>query len=175
MSTSLAVLALAGFMAIPVPSPAPKPIWWRDYQIAQTKGAETRKPLAVFVGSGPGGYQALTKEGELSDSVNKVLKESYVCVYLDTDTPSHAELIKQLAVTKGRGLVISDRSGGVQAFHHDGQMPTSDLSEQLQHFADLKVEVTTTVSNANTRSSYYSGTSSLRESHYAPATSVRTC
>lgn len=174
MSTSFSLLALAGLLVIPAPAPTAKLVWWRDYQIAQAKGVEVNKPLALVVGSGPGGYEGLTQEGQLSDSVRKALAENYVCVYLDTKTPSHLELIKQLEVTKGQGLIISDRSGALQAFHHDGQLSEKELSKQLQHFANPKVEVTTTVSNATTRFSYYP--TSQRESfHYSPATSSRSC
>ncbi len=104
MHTSFAILALAGFMVSPAPAPKPDLVWWRDYQIAQDKGVKEGKPLAVFVGTGQGGYHALAQEGELNDSVKDVLAERYVCVYLDTNSASQADLIKSLAVTKGNGI-----------------------------------------------------------------------
>ena len=154
MYTSFAILALAGFLVTPSPTPKPDLVWWRDYQVAQERGAKEGKPLAVFVGAGQGGYHALAQEGELNDTIKQVLAEKYVCVYLDTGSASQAKLIKSLAVTQGRGLVLSDRSGYIQAYHHDGGMAEAELATQLQHFADPDVEVTTTVSNADERISY---------------------
>jgi hypothetical protein len=176
MYTSVAILALAGFLVAPAPTPKPDLVWWRDYQIAQQRGVKEGKPLAVFVGAGQGGYHALAREGELNDTVKEVLAEKYVCVYLDTTSTSQTELIKSLAVTKGKGLVLSDRTGSIQAYHHDGTLTEAELATQLQHFADPAVEVNTTVTNADIRRSYYSGASSnLPQAYYPPVTFARSC
>jgi hypothetical protein len=175
MYTSLAILALAGFLVAPTPTPKPDLVWWRDYQIAQERGVKEGKPLAVFVGGGQGGYHALAREGELNDTIKDVLAESYVCVYLDTNSASQTELIKSLAVTKGKGLVLSDRTGNVQAYHHDGTLTEAELANQLQHFADPAVEIHTTVTNADVRRSYYSGASNLPQAYYPPVTFAQNC
>ena len=170
MYTSVGILALAGFLVAPSPSARTEPLWWRDYYVAQEKGVLDKKPLAVFVGHGQGGHAQLTQEGQLNDRAKKVLCDSYVCVYLDAGSKSHEELIKALAVTKGKGLVISDRTGSLQAFHHDGQISEGELVRQLQHFAQSAVEIRTTVTNVQPRVSYYpSGGATSRPATYAPA------
>ena len=103
VQSSVAILALAGFLVAPAPTPKPDLVWWRDYQIAQQRGVKEGKPLAVFVGAGQGGYHALAREGELNDTVKEVLAEKYVCVYLDTTSTSQTGVDQEsLAVTKGR-------------------------------------------------------------------------
>ena len=176
MYTSFGILALAGFLVTPTSPPKADLVWWRDYQVAQERGAKEGKPLAVFVGAGQGGYHALPEEGQLNDTIKQVLADSYVCVYLDTGSASQSKLIKSLAVTQGKGLVLSDRTGNIQAFHHDGGIAEAELATQLQYFADPAVEITTTVTNMEQRTSYYSGGSAnLRQANYAPVTFARNC
>ncbi len=52
MYTSIGILALAGFLAAPVPSADRNPVWWRDYYVALEKEAQEHRPLAIFVGTG---------------------------------------------------------------------------------------------------------------------------
>ena len=173
MHTSFGILALAGSLLGPAPSATPSEpdlVWWRDYNVAKKRGATEQKPLAVFVGAGQGGYHQLAQEGQLNGSVKKILSDHYVCVYLDTTSQSQQGLIGALAVTKGKGLVLSDRTGNVQAFHHDGQIAEADLARQLQHFAGPDVEIRTTITNTTQRLSYYpAGSSKPRQSVYVPA------
>jgi hypothetical protein len=172
MHTSFGILALAGSLLGPAPSASlssPDLVWWRDYYVAKERGGTEQKPLAVFIGSGLGGYHQLTKEGQLNDAVKKILADSYVCVYLDTGSQGQLGLIESLAVTRGNGLVLSDRTGNVQAYHHDGQIAEADLARHLQHFAGPNVEVRTTLTNTTQRLSYYPPGSSN------PARSTRNC
>ncbi len=111
----------------------------------------------------------------MSAPIKKVLGESYVCVYLDTNSPSQDGLIKSLAITKGQGLILSDRTGSLQAFHHDGPLRETELASQLEHFAEPALEIRTTLSNTNQRTSYYDGSSTLRPVTFAPARSSRGC
>lgn len=174
MCTSFAMLALVGFMVMPAPRPQSEVVWWRDYKIAQNEGVKEGKPLAVFVGTGHGGYRGLAQEGELNDSIKRILADSYVCVYLDAASASQAKLIESFAVTKGNGLVLSDRSGNVQAYHHDGTITVAELTNQLQYFAKPIGEIQTTISNAD--QSYYSGNAvSYRQAYYPPVTYARAC
>ena len=162
MRTSVGVLALAGLLAAQAVVSAADVTWSRDYQVAVKEGQKQNKPLAVIVGGGQGGAEKLTKEGQLNDPIKKVLAEKYISFYLDASSPANKALVEALAITKGQGLVISDRSGAYQAFHHDGSLSQAELTKQLQHFADPSVEVRTTVSNANQRVSYYPNGSTAR-------------
>ena len=90
------------------------PAWQASYDVAMDLGQKQRKPVAVFVGSGPRGFTQLVKEGQLSEEAYRLLTERYVCVYLD-QTNGGQRLARDLGITQGRGVVISDRSGTYQA------------------------------------------------------------
>lgn len=154
MYTSFGILALAGFLVAPSPLVYQEPMWIKDYQMALEKGAKAKKPLAVFVAKGQSGYNHLIQEANLNNSIKKTLADHYVCVFLDADSKSQQGLLQALAITKGQGLVLSDRTGLLQAFHHDGPLPTGELGKQLSHFAVPTVEVRTTVTNAQQRPTY---------------------
>jgi hypothetical protein len=153
MYTSLAILTLANFIA---PSPAPfSPHWLGDYWTAQKRAQKEQKPLAIFVGAGQKGFNQLSWEGNLTKPIQKILAEHYVCLYLDTTQKAGQDLAEDFEITKGLGLVISDRTGKIQAYHHDGGLAASALAARLQKFADPDLEVQTTESNS--RTSYYQG------------------
>jgi hypothetical protein len=145
MYTSIAWLALAGFFNGPAaPSNLTEPMWMKDYSAAQLAGKSQNRPVAVFVGSGGKGYDKLVQEGSLSPETRKVLRENYVCVHLDISNARAKELADVLAITKGRGLVVSDRSGQFQAFHCDGAIPQTELLGKLVHLAQVGNAVRTT-------------------------------
>ena len=147
MYTSLAFLAFTHLLAVPS-----SPSWANDYWRALKQGQLEQKPLAVFVGSGQEGYRSVARERNLPGSVQS-LARNYVWVYLDTTTPGGQELARDLNITKGTGLVISDRTGTLQALHHDGDLAVADLERHLERFADPGFVVQTTESNV--RTSYY--------------------
>src|SRR5688500_14862706 len=130
MHTSVGVLAL--WMLAQPPASVQEPSWQSDYQASRKACLKQQKPLAVFVGEGQGGREKLTQEGPLNETTRKVLKDSYVCVYLDSSDARHRDLLEALAITKGTGLVVSDRTGDYQAFHHDGAIAQAELTKQLQ-------------------------------------------
>ncbi|MBI3407946.1 MAG: hypothetical protein HY040_06265 [Planctomycetes bacterium] len=155
MHTSAIAIALAGFLATHAPmTSSPEPEWWRDYSAAQEKGRQEKKPLAVFVGSGSGGYESVSREGRFSDLVKTTLAHKYVCVYLDGSVNSTQEMIQALYIDS-TGLVISDRSGRYQAFHHNGQLEQSDLAKRLADYASVDAPIRSTVTNTPSRASYY--------------------
>src|SRR6266481_1354451 len=99
MHTAAIAIALAGFMATHLPTTtSPEPEWWRDYSAAQEKGRQEKKPLAVFVGSGSGGYESVSREGKFSDHVKSTLAQKYICVYLDGSMRSAQEMIQALDI-----------------------------------------------------------------------------
>jgi hypothetical protein len=93
-----------------------------------------------------------------------VLADKYVCVYLDAEQSQR--LVRDLGINNA-GLVISDRTGSVQAFHHNGRLTSAELAQQLRRFGDPNLVVSNTVSNTSSRVSYYNGGAQ-------PATSIRT-
>lgn len=101
------------------------PAWHTSYAVAIDVGQKHGKPVAVFVGTGPKGLSGLVKEGELPEEAYRLLAERYVCVYLDQTNGGH-KLARDLGITQGRGVVISDRSGTYQAYQRRaGSRPAS--------------------------------------------------
>lgn len=106
--------------------------WLTNYAEAQEKAIKEQRPLAVFFGSGRDGFRHVNREGKLAESTERLLAENYVCVFLDVAAPSNRSLVTTFAIKSGKGLVLSDRSGDHQAFHHDGDLSAAQLTEVLQ-------------------------------------------
>ncbi len=52
--------------------------WQGDYATACRVAKREQKPLAVFVGSGPQGWQKVSNDGQLSTEARKLLADHYV-------------------------------------------------------------------------------------------------
>jgi hypothetical protein len=141
MYTSLGLVALAGFFLSPS---LEAPSWRHSYHQAQQEGQRTGKPLAVVIGSGKQGFNALDDEGQLSPGVRKLLAAKYVPVYLDVKTPSGKQLAEAFAISKGTGIILSDRSGELEAFFHAGTLADADLVYYLRRFAEPGRAIRTT-------------------------------
>ena len=144
MYMSVTVLALSGFFVGTMPV---SPAWQGDYDLARKLGRDGRKPLAVFIASGKSGWNHLSKEGNLGTETNRVLAAEYVCVYLDTNQSAAKRLATAFEIPDGTGLILSDRTGGVQAFRHEGDLRNQDLNRYLTRYSDPQRVVTTTESN----------------------------
>src|SRR5438874_4007896 len=134
MYTSVVFVALASFVTHE--ELAMRPAWLKDYSLASERGTALQKPLAVFIGSGEAGWNEVSREGSLGREVNEVLASDYVCVYLDTDKREARQLAKQFQIMDGLGLVLSDRSGRLQAFRHEGGLGSTELQTYLRRYAD---------------------------------------
>ena len=91
--------------------------------------AEQHKPLAVFIGRGQAGYTRLVTDGGLGADTAKLLKQGYVSLYLDVDTAAGKQVAESFRMTEG--VVISDRTGGVQALRHEGTVSQVALTGYL--------------------------------------------
>jgi len=134
MSSFIAIVALAGSLASANIPEQPK--WEKSYFEARTWAVENQKPLAVFIGSGVSGWEKVSKDGSFDAKVYQMLKEEYVCVYVDTDTDAGKNLAKAFAVD-AKGLVISDKTGNTQAFHHSGDLSKDLLAKAVERYADV--------------------------------------
>jgi hypothetical protein len=152
MYTSLGLVALAGFFLAPSPE---TPAWRHSYHQAREEGQRTGKPLAVVIGSGQQGYEALADEGQLSPMVRKLLAAKYVPVYVDVKTSAGRRLAQAFAISEGTGIVLSDRSGELQAFYHDGALADADLVYYLRRFAEPGRVVQTTEQVPSEQTSSY--------------------
>jgi hypothetical protein len=129
--------------------------WQKDYSEARQIGQTEKKPLAVFIGNGAGGQEKVCRDGKLSPELEKMLADSYVCVYVDASTPEGQKMASQFANTKGLGLVLSNRAGDLQAFSHEGDLTAADMSKWVKQYADPSVVVNTTMTNATSQISMY--------------------
>jgi hypothetical protein len=139
MYTSLVWIALTGTADA---TSAKAPEWQTDYSAAQKTGMEEKKPLAVVIGKGPSGWEAISREGKLDPETAEALQANYVCVYIDATTERGQKLADAFQMKSG--LVISDRSGEKQAFRHEGALANGDLTAVLRRFAAPGLVVTRT-------------------------------
>jgi hypothetical protein len=131
ITTTLAVLALAGGLSSGnIPS---GPSWQTDYAQAMTRASAERKPMAVFIGHGADRFKQILAEGTVPADAAKILQNSYVCMYLDTDTASGKDLAGRFAISEG--LVISGPGGTTQAYRHNGALTGAELTKQLGTYA----------------------------------------
>jgi len=151
MHTSIVLIALGLLNSAALESPA----WKTDYDSARKTGREEQKPLAVFVGSGAKGWHRVTKEGKLAKETSQILAEDYVCVYVDANQSWGKKLASAFELPDGVGLVISDRTGRLQAFHHVGELSNEDLVRHLHRYADAERAVRTTETDSGQHVSYY--------------------
>lgn len=157
MYTSVTCLALACSLSV---VGTENPVWHQNYGKALEAGLKMNRPVAVFVARKAQPGQA-TQDGLLSPDVRKVLANQYVCVLVDGDLPQNRNLMTALAITKDAGIVLGDRTGSLQMFHHDGKISQEQLASTLWRFADPNLVVQTTVSNVATpvsQTSYYPAT-----------------
>lgn len=154
MYTASLVVALAGLTAAAQGSDTPS--WQTDYSQARKMGVSEGKPLLVVVASGKDGFNKLAKSGTLSKDSSTLLAGKYVCVYADLETEAGKKLAQQLELN-GVGIVISDVSGQVMAFFHEGNLDEQNLNTYLTRYADPNRVVSTTDTNPSrtTRTSYY--------------------
>jgi len=137
ISTTFAAVALSAVLstgAVVVPN------WQTDYAKALTAAAAEQKPVAVFIGKGEAGYTKLVG-GEIPTDAGQLLAKSYVCVYVDTETPAGQKLAQQFDMPQG--LVISAKGGNVQALRFRGRLTSNRLNGYLSKYSEVKTVATT--------------------------------
>lgn len=152
MYTSLLLVALASGVT-PTTSENLSPRWLDDYAAALTLGNQDGKPLAVFIGSGESGWEKLSRDGKIGKDTRALLGAQYVCLYIDTGRDAGNQLARAFNVADGVGLVISNRAGDKQAFHHRGDLKEATLEYYLKRFADPNFVIRTTETNPPERGS----------------------
>jgi len=167
MYTSMTIIALTSLLTF---QNAEGPRWQTDYNAARQQAIKAGKPLAVVFGSGPAGYTKAAQPG-LNAATRTLLTNEYVCCYVDVSTKAGQDTAATFEITKSAGIVLSDRTCKVQAFHHDGPLTVADLRRSLERFSDPNVVVNTTVTDLNQSTSFYSP-SSVANSGYGAATST---
>ena len=88
-----------------------------------------------MIGSGKTDWANLAKPAEQDDTINQTLRDSYVCVFVDTDTTEGQKLAQSFDMS-GPGVVISTRSGEIQAYRKAGQVPAGELAKELTNYTN---------------------------------------
>src|SRR5262249_30804808 len=114
MYTSILMLALSG--VAPTAEVVDTPAWVTDYGAARKQAASTNKPLVVVLSPGAKSWEKLSREGTLSSEALKAFKDRYICVFINTATEEGKSLATAFEMPSGLGIVMSDRTGNVQAF-----------------------------------------------------------
>jgi hypothetical protein len=140
MMYSVVLIALWGF----APAITERPAWLTDYAQARKLSQLERKPMAVFVSSGKTGWNDLSRDGRLDKDADRLLANSYVCLYVDTAGEEGRRLAQAFELSQPRGIVISDSGGKLQAFRHEGNLRHEDLLRHLARFSNTDLVVTHT-------------------------------
>ena len=135
-TTSLTAAFLSGMLAS---GSLESPKWRTSYPDAASAAAELRKPIAVFITTGS--PAKLVKEGTLGKDAARLLRDGFVPLTVDTTTDAGKELARTFNLSEG--LVISDRTGGVQALRHAGAVTDADLKGYLERFTAPTAVATT--------------------------------
>jgi len=162
MYTSVLLVALSSVAA---PSDRDSLTWQNDYAAARRQGESAGKPLAVFIGSGKAGWEKVCRD-DMPGECKEMLAAKYVPCYIDTSTDEGRRLAPLFKVN-GTGLVISDRTGELVAFRHEGELSSGEMGRYLERYADPSRAVTTTEGNG-ARTSYYGPGNGTIQSNYGP-------
>jgi hypothetical protein len=125
------------------PVRAVEPVWQSSYAAARQRAVEQQRPLAIFFGSGANGWRKVVGETPSAET-NRLLADSFVCVYVDTASPASKDLAQTFEIS-GPGLVLSDRAAASQAFWYQGVMTNQALVANLQKYGNPDLVVTSTV------------------------------
>src|SRR4051794_35387720 len=131
ITTILAVVALSGSLA---PGAKPEFQAQTDYGQALKRAADEKKPMAVLIGKGDV-FAALMTDAGLSDQAKTTLRDKFVCVAVDVNTPNGAQLAGQFQLTDG--LVISSVGGTHQALRHSGAVTAAELAKHTATYANV--------------------------------------
>jgi hypothetical protein len=154
MRTSILALALAS--VAPVAAHAQDPAWLTDYAKAYRQAAAEQRPMALVFGKGADGWRQLVGGGSLASEARQTLSKNYVPCYVDTLTPIGQAVAERFGMDGSVGIVLSDRTGGLQAFRHEGTLSADALEAYLTRYADPNRVVATTDTNPPvTPNSYY--------------------
>jgi hypothetical protein len=137
ITTTFAAVALSAVLGT---GAVAQPTWQTDYSKAIAAAAAEQKPVAVFIGHGTAGYKKLVG-GEISTEAGTLLAKSYVCMYVNTDTPAGKTLASRFDMNQG--VILSCKGGSVQALRYGGTVSPTNLTTYLSKYSDAKTIATT--------------------------------
>jgi hypothetical protein len=148
LTTTLTIVALLG--GVSPGANGTLPTWQTDYAQARTTASTDNEPIAVFIARGSEAMGRMLADGSISADAARLLRDKYVCLFLDTDTAAGKELAGHFAISQG--LIISAPGGSVQAYRHAGTVAGADLTRQLTHYASAGQPTTTVTAGTVTGS-----------------------
>ena len=135
MNTALISIALSVTL---LSGPSNTPAWQNNYAQARESGSAQKKPLVIVFGSS--NFLATNANSDVA----KLLSQQFVCVFVDTASPSGKQLAENFELDGGVGLVVTDRDCLSQAFWHQGVMENDLVLRTLRKYSERDVVVTTT-------------------------------
>lgn len=129
MYTSMMGLAVSAILSSAVPE------FQTDYRSAKALAARDHKPLVVVLCTGEAAWKGIVPQGGLNEQSLKTLHDSCVCVFIDIDTDRGQRLATDFEFRHGPALIISDRSGEVQAYRHEGTLTSAEMSDVVRLYA----------------------------------------
>jgi hypothetical protein len=129
LTTTLAVFALAGALST---GANPSPSLQTNYPQALSLAASEHKPLAVFLGQNTSQIKEILANGTIPAEAVKLLRDSYVCVALDSTSGAGKDLADRVKMTEG--LIISNSGGSIQALRASGTLTGTDFTRQLDQY-----------------------------------------
>jgi hypothetical protein len=127
-----------------------------SYRQAKDIAAQAQKPLVVVIGSGSAGWDDVVA---MEDDTATAVRANFVCCYIDKNTERGAQLAREFEMVDTTGVVMSDRTGELQAFRRTGKMESAELHRAALRYSDPAFVVRTTetqvpVQQANYYSNY---------------------
>jgi hypothetical protein len=171
MYVSLVWLAVSGWSV----GAADELRWQSDYASVLKQAAKERKPVAVFFASGATGWEKLGRDGGVQREAKRILAESYVCLYVNVASAQGRRIAEAFRMPGALGLVLSNRSGTLQVFRHEGDLANRDLLAYLQRYADPNRVIGSTETNPATYSSFYGPGATAAAAPSAASSQSTTC
>ncbi|MFL5329243.1 MAG: hypothetical protein ACJ8C4_10040 [Gemmataceae bacterium] len=148
------------FVACLGTSSANLPSWEMSYRQAKDIAAQAQKPLVVVIGTGSAGWGDVVS---MEDQAASAVRANFVCCYIDRNTERGAQLAREFEMVETTGVVMSDRTGELQAFRRTGKMESAELHRAALRYSDPAYVVRTTETQVPVQQANY-------YSNYAPPT-----
>jgi hypothetical protein len=75
------------------------------------------------------------EEGNLSPEVRRLLRDYYVCLYIDAGKPADKNLVRSFEADQLPTVVLSTTNRAYQAYRHSGTTASADLAQALRRYA----------------------------------------
>jgi hypothetical protein len=131
ISTSLAVAALTGLLA--TGSLSGSTSWQTDYRTALQLSVAQQKPLVVVIHTG--GASQLFQGPTVPLEAVAAVRQNYVGLSVDPSTPEGSHLANLFRMQEG--VVISDKTGAVQALRYEGSVTVPQVAPYLTRYAGM--------------------------------------